>query len=107
MLVALVVGIFIAPETRRRSGIRFDIPGAITLGVGVGSLLLAVNRGISWGWSNPIVLTAAIVAPLSLALFVRVETRTEAPLLPPALMRRRAFTRPMLAQAVRDLAMAG
>jgi len=29
-----------------------------------------------------------------------VETRIEAPLLPPALLRRRAFTRPMLAQAV-------
>ena len=100
VVIALMAGLFIAPETRRRSGIRFDIPGAITLGLGVGGLLLAINRGISWGWTNPIVLTAAIVAPLSLALFVRVEARTEAPLLPPSLMRRKAFTRPMLAQAV-------
>ena len=100
VLIALVAGLLVAPETRRRTGIRFDIAGSATLGVGVGSLLLAVNRGITWGWTHPVVLVAASLAPLALASFVRVESRSEAPLLPPSLLRRRAFTRPMLAQAV-------
>ena len=100
VLIALVAGLLVAPETRRRTGIRFDIAGSVTLGVGVGSLLLAVNRGITWGWTHPVVLVAASLAPLALASFVRVESRSEAPLLPPSLLRRRAFTRPMLAQAV-------
>ncbi len=98
--LALIAALLVAPETPRRSGIRFDIPGAITLGVGVSGLLLAINRGISWGWTNPIVLTAAATAPIALGLFVAVENRSDAPLLPPALLRRRAFTRPMTAQAV-------
>ena len=100
VLIALVAGLLVAPETRRRTGIRFDIAGSATLGVGVGSLLLAVNRGITWGWTHPVVLVAASLAPLALASFVRVESRSEAPLLPPSLLRCRAFTRPMLAQAV-------
>ncbi len=98
--LALLAALLVAPETPRRSGIRFDVPGAITLGIGVSGLLLAVNRGISWGWTNPIVLVAAMTAPVSLGLFVAVENRSNAPLLPPALLRRRAFTRPMTSQAV-------
>ena len=98
--LALLAALLVAPETPRRSGIRFDVPGAITLGVGVSGLLLAINRGISWGWTNPIVLVAATLAPISLGLFVAVENRSNAPLLPPALLRRRAFTRPMTSQAV-------
>ena len=100
VLIALVAGLLVAPETRRRTGIRFDIAGSATLGVGVGSLLLAVNRGITWGWTHPVVLVTASLAPLALASFVRVESRSAAPLLPPSLLRRRAFTRPILAQAV-------
>ena len=98
--LALLAALLVAPETPRRSSIRFDVPGAITLGVGVSGLLLAINRGISWGWTNPIVLVAATLAPISLGLFVAVENRSNAPLLPPTLLRRRAFTRPMTAQAV-------
>ena len=98
--LALLAALLVAPETPRRSGIRFDVPGAITLGIGVSGLLLAINRGISWGWTNPIVLVAATLAPMSLGLFVAVENRSNAPLLPPALLRRRAFTRPMTSQAV-------
>ena len=98
--LALLAAVCVAPETPRRTGIRFDVPGAVTLGVGVSGLLLAVNRGISWGWTNPLVLVAAALAPVGLGLFMAIEHRSDAPLLPPALLRRRSFTRPMTAQAV-------
>ena len=98
--LALLAALFVAPETPRRTGIRFDVPGAVTLGVGVSGLLLAVNRGISWGWTNPLVLVAAALAPVGLGLFMAIEHRSDAPLLPPALLRRPSFTRPMTAQAV-------
>ena len=98
--LALLAALVVAPETPRRTGIRFDVPGAVTLGVGVSGLLLAVNRGISWGWTNPLVLVAAALAPVGLGLFMAIEHRSDAPLLPPALLRRPSFTRPMTAQAV-------
>ena len=98
--LARLAALFVAPETPRRTGIRFDVPGAVTLGVGVSGLLLAVNRGISWGWTNPLVLVAAALAPVGLGLFMAIEHRSDAPLLPPALLRRPSFTRPMTAQAV-------
>lgn len=100
VLIALIGALFIVPETPRRTGVRFDLPGAATLGLGVGGLLLSINRGISWGWTHPVVLVAAVVAPVGLAAFARIEARSSAPLLPPALLHHRAFTRPMVAQAV-------
>ena len=34
VLIALVGALFVVPETPRRTGIRFDLPGAVTLGLG-------------------------------------------------------------------------
>lgn len=98
--LALFGAVFVSPETPRRGGVRFDAIGSITLGIGVTCLLLAVNRGFVWGWGHPVVLASTIISPIGLILFLQVENRVTAPLLPPALMRRKAFSRPMTAQAV-------
>ncbi len=100
VLGAMVAAVLVAPETSRRPGVRFDVPGALTLGIGVGGLLLAVNRGISWGFTHPAVVAGAVLAPVGLGLFLRVEHRSTAPLLPPSLLREPAFHRPIAAQAV-------
>jgi len=100
VLLALLAALATVPETETRPGTRFDLPGATSLGIGVGSLLIGVNRGIAWGWSHSTVLIALVVAPLGLTLFARIQTRSAHPLLPPALLRRSAFTMPMSAQAV-------
>ena len=100
VLLALLAALPVVPETEARPGVRFDLSGAASLGAGVGGLLLGVNRGIAWGWDHPAVLTGLLVAPSGLALFARIQTSSAHPLLPPALLRRPAFTMPMLAQAV-------
>ena len=100
VLGAMTAAVLVAPETSRRPGVRFDVSGAVTLGVGVGGLLLAVNRGISWGFDHPVVLVGAVLAPVGLGLFLRVEHRSAAPLLPPRLLREPAFVRPITAQAI-------
>jgi len=100
VLIALIAAVFVAPETPTRPDVKFDIPGSVTLGVGVGGLLLGVNRGIAWGWDHPVAFTALAVAPVGLLLFTIVERRTTAPLLPPAIVRRPDFTFPMVSQAV-------
>ena len=35
----------VLPETPRRAAQRFDLPGALTLGIGITAVLFAVNRG--------------------------------------------------------------
>ena len=69
VVVALIVGARTLPETQKQSDVSFDIPGAITFGLGVGALLVAVNRGIVWGWDHPVVIFAAVIAPLALIAF--------------------------------------
>tara|TARA_B100000427_G_scaffold12114_1_gene9943 strand:- start:163 stop:1572 length:1410 start_codon:yes stop_codon:yes gene_type:complete len=107
VIIALLIGARTLPETDKQPDISFDIPGALTLGIGVGSLLIAVNRGIVWGWTHPVVISAALISPLALIAFRTVENRTKMPLLPPELMAKPNFTIPIAVQAVLQAAYMG
>jgi len=107
VIVALLIGARTLPETDKQPDVSFDIPGALTLGIGVGSLLIAVNRGIVWGWTHPVVISAALISPLALIAFRTVENRTKMPLLPPELMAKPNFTIPIAVQAVLQAAYMG
>ena len=61
---------------------KFDVLGSVSLGLGATLLLLGVNRGHSWGWTSPLILSCFIGSMLSLWWFVRVERKAEAPLMP-------------------------
>ena len=52
----------------------------------------AINRGPSFGWSNPAIVAGFVLAPLAFVAFVVVERRVEHPLLPLAYLRRRNFS---------------
>ena len=107
VMVAFGFGARTLPETEKQSDVSFDIPGALTLGIGVGGLLIAVNRGIVWGWTHPVVISAIVISPLALIAFRTVENRTKMPLLPPELMAKPNFTIPIAVQAVLQAAYMG
>ncbi|MDH3753377.1 MAG: MFS transporter, partial [Acidimicrobiia bacterium] len=86
-LTAVAAAVPILPTTGRRREVHFDIPGALTLGAGVGATLFSLNRGPTWGWSSPAILIGLVVGPVLLALFTRVERRAIEPLLPPEIVR--------------------
>ena len=67
-----------------------DLPGVVTLGVGISALLAALVEG-RLGWTRPTVLVLAAVAVLALALFVLAEARVAAPMLELSLWRQPAF----------------
>jgi MFS family permease len=94
-VLASIVAIPVLPETDRRPAERFDVPGALTLGLGVTSILFAVNRAKPWGWDHPLVLGSTLLGPVLLALFVKVERHTTTPLLPLDYFRRRNFSTPI------------
>lgn len=85
-------------ETQRRSNIGFDIAGGITLMLGTGSILLYLDRGGSWGWTQPIELALLVAAPLFFVLFARVEKRAGFPLLPTGLLANRAYSMPAISE---------
>jgi len=107
LAIALLVAWRLLPETDRQSNVKFDLRGSAILGVGATSLLLAINRGHSWGWTSAPVLALLVVGVLGLWLFFRVERDAEAPLLPMRWLRTRNVVFPTLSQALINFAYMG
>jgi predicted MFS family arabinose efflux permease len=72
--------------------VRFDIKGSIALTAGSGGLLILLSQGPEWGWTHPALIAGALIAPIALYWFVRVERTAPAPLMPLHYLRRRNFT---------------
>lgn len=106
-LLSYVLGTLLLPETELGDKVRFDVTGAVTLGLGVASLLVALNRGPEIGWTTPVVVIGFLLCPLFLAAFVVNERRIDHPLLPLEYFRRRNFTFPMIQQFFAQFAYMG
>jgi MFS family permease len=85
-------------ETGRRTAARLDWPGNIAFAVGLTAVLTGITYGIqpygghSTGWTSPWVLGAVVIGVVVLALFIRIELRSPAPMLNMTLFRIRAFS---------------
>jgi len=91
-LLALLLAIkFLGRERRISEETRFDITGAVTLIAALICLVVGLRLGRSVGWSAPVVLVLLPLAPVLLAGFWRAQGRAEWPVLPPDLLRARAF----------------
>lgn len=70
----------VVPESKVRTGGRFDLVGSLGLSAGLVSLLLAVSKGADWGWTSATTLglfAAAVVVLLSWGAY---ELRARQPL---------------------------
>jgi MFS family permease len=88
------------PETPKIPNVRFDVLGGIALVFASGSAVFALDRSARWGFSSPMVIGAAVVMPIALWLFVRIERTTSAPLFPLELARRRAYVAPVAGDSI-------
>src|SRR5215831_14918781 len=61
---------------------RLDVPGAITATLGIGSLIYALTRGDTNGWTNPGTLAAFSAAAVLLLAFLIIERASRTPMLP-------------------------
>ncbi|MFE7707318.1 MFS transporter [Streptomyces sp. NPDC057486] len=80
-LIAVMIWSFIPDVPAAAKGQRFDLAGALGLGVGLVCLLLAISKGGDWGWGSGSTLglfTAAVVVLLSWGFW---ELRTRDPLI--------------------------
>jgi hypothetical protein len=62
----------IVPESKVRTGGRFDLVGAVGMATGLVCLLLAISKGADWGWTGRTTLglfAAAVVVLLLWGLF--------------------------------------
>jgi predicted MFS family arabinose efflux permease len=87
--------------------VRFDVAGSVTLGVGSVLFLLAINRGGTWGWLSPWIVTMTITALLSFVAFYLIELRVADPLMPVRWLRTRNIVFPVLTQGLINVAYMG
>lgn len=106
-LVAAVIAAKALFETERQSDVRFDVRGSVALGVGSVLLLLAINRGSTWGWLSPQIIGMALVGAMSLVLFLRIEKVVPDPLMPLVWLRTRNIVAPVATLGLLNFAYMG
>jgi MFS family permease len=105
-LLALVFAWFVLVETGRLK-VRFDVLGSLLLAVSAGCLMFALGQVGELGPSSAWIWAAVVLGALLLYGFVRVEARTEEPLLPLEFFSQRNFTAPILSNALQNGAYMG
>ncbi len=105
--VGFVVALWLLPGTDRLKGVKFDVLGSVTLGIGATSLLVAISQGRAWGWASRATIGCLVLSVSAIVAFVRVERRAEAPLVVLAWFRTRNFAFPVLSQALTNFAYMG
>jgi MFS family permease len=78
--VALTLVVTVVPESRVRTGGRFDLIGSLGLSAALVSLLLAISGGAEWGWTSPTTLGLFATAVVVLLVWGWYELRTTQPL---------------------------
>jgi len=78
--VTVVLVLTLVPESRVRTGGRFDLLGAVGLSAALVCLLLAISKGADWGWTDGLTAGLFLGAVVVLLLWGRWELRTGQPL---------------------------
>ncbi|WP_340378003.1 MFS transporter [Streptomyces sp. SS7] len=79
-VLALTLVLVFIPESRNRTGGRFDLAGSLGLAAGLVTLLLAVSKGADWGWTSATTLGLGAAALVILPAWGRWELRAKQPL---------------------------
>ena len=91
-IATVLLALRYVPESRAELGHRkFDAIGATTVTAGLLALVFGIVKAQTWGWGSVRTLAVLGGAVLTLALFLAVETRSEAPLVRLSIFRVRSI----------------
>ena len=90
--VALTVGALVLNETRESTRQRFDIPGVLTLALGLLAVVYGLINAQSWGWGSARTLGVIAAGLVLLVAFVAIERVVRDPLVPLRIFRDRAIS---------------
>ncbi len=80
-IALFAVAMRVLPETERRPG-RFDLTGALTSTLGMGTLVYSLVRAAGDGWTDGLTLTGFAVAIVLLSAFLATEVKASSPITP-------------------------
>jgi EmrB/QacA subfamily drug resistance transporter len=90
VLIAIAL-VLLAPDGHSDRTGRLDVAGATTVTGGLLLSVYALHHTVEHGWFSGSALALFAAAAVLLAVFVRIEARSAAPLVPPALLRNRSL----------------
>ncbi|MFM9705289.1 MFS transporter [Streptomyces galilaeus] len=90
--VVLAGALALLPESRVGDRRRLDLPGALLVTAGLATVAYGISRTEAEGWTAAAALGPLAAGLASIALFLAVEARTAAPLMPLGLLRRRSVS---------------
>jgi EmrB/QacA subfamily drug resistance transporter len=89
---AVVIALFAVRESRDETVARtVDLPGVLTLTIGLGALVLALVEGNNWHWESPREVALYLVAVIGLVGFGVIERRRREPMVDFGFFRSRTF----------------
>lgn len=88
-IAVLIVAPIVLVESRPKTRPRLDVPGAVTVTLGLLAIVFGLTTAGETSWSTPQAWVWLLLGVALLAAFVVIETRVAEPLLPVAMLRRR------------------
>lgn len=83
---------FNLPNQKNEGSVSLDISGIITLVIALCGILLPLNFGSSMGFAHPAIITGFVIGVIALILFVKIENKTNEPLIPMYLFKNKKYT---------------
>jgi EmrB/QacA subfamily drug resistance transporter len=91
-IITCAVGAFALSESSESVRERVDFMGIVTLSMSLFAIVFGIVKAQSWGWGNPTTLGFLLGGLAMMAVFVWVELRATAPLVPPRFFRIRSVS---------------
>ncbi|WP_144659694.1 MFS transporter [Paenarthrobacter nicotinovorans] len=87
-LAVLIIGPMVLSESKPATRLRLDVPGAITVTLGLLALVFGLTNAAEHSWSDPLTLGSLVAAVVLFIAFVAVERRAASPLVPLGILKR-------------------
>jgi EmrB/QacA subfamily drug resistance transporter len=92
-VITFAIALVYVTESRASSvSRRLDLPGLVTSALALFTLTYALIEGNVKGWTSPLILGAFAIAAAAAAAFLAIEARSENPMVPLQMFRRREFS---------------
>src|SRR3984957_2668647 len=89
-LITCIVGIKVLVESRETVRQRVGLAGVVVLATSLFALVFGIVKAQSWGWGDPTILGLLAGGLVFLVIFVLIELRIDAPLVPPRVFKIRS-----------------
>lgn len=99
---------FITEPVEKIKGLKnFDMWGSVLLGISLGTMVLVLDQGQSWGWASLQSITSYIVSIVTLVAFIFVEKSQKEPIVDLKFFRIPAFTAAIITSFISFMGMIG